>query len=94
MSFEQEFTEKVGGYLAKLTDKLQPILKQLIEHDYPQEVVTLAFEVFVDRFSSQFPVRVFFIDKDNLSNKKPYNNLLSEFNVFLYNRFMNNSCGI
>lgn len=65
MSFEQEFTEKVGGYLAKLTDELQPILKQLIEHDYPQEVVTLAFEVFVDRFSSQFPVRVFFMDKDN-----------------------------
>ena len=65
MSFEQEFTEKVDGYLAKLTDKLQPILKQLIEHDYPQEVATLAFEVFVDRFSSQFPVRVFFMDKDN-----------------------------
>ena len=41
MSFEQEFTEKVDGYLAKLTDKLQPILKQLIEHDYPQEVATL-----------------------------------------------------
>ncbi|MGL5665067.1 MAG: hypothetical protein ACRDD9_02955, partial [Shewanella sp.] len=32
----------------ELTDKLQPILKQLIEHDYPQEVATLAFEVFVD----------------------------------------------
>lgn len=65
MSFEQEFTEKVVGYLAKLTDELQPILKQLIEHDYPQEVATLAFEVFVDSFSSQFPVRVFFMDKDN-----------------------------
>ncbi|MGL5471840.1 MAG: hypothetical protein ACRDCT_27315 [Shewanella sp.] len=65
MSFEQEFTEKVGGYLDKLTDELQPILKQLIEYDYPQEVATLAFEVFVDRFSSQFPVRVFFMDKDN-----------------------------
>ncbi len=64
MSFEQEFTEKVGGYLDKLTDKLQPILKQLIEHDYPQEVVTLAFEVFVDGFTSQFPVRVFFMDID------------------------------
>ncbi|MFB2637693.1 hypothetical protein ACE02P_06595 [Shewanella bicestrii] len=65
MSFEQEFTEKVGGYLDNLTDELQPILKQLIEHDYPQEVATLAFEVFVDSFSSQFPVRVFFMDKDN-----------------------------
>lgn len=64
MSFEQEFTEKVGGYLDNLTDELQPILKQLIEHDYPQEVATLAFEVFVDSFSSQFPVRVFFIDID------------------------------
>lgn len=64
MSFEQEFTEKVGGYLDKLTDKLQPVLKQLIGHDYPQEVVTLAFEVFVDGFSSQFPVRVFFMDID------------------------------
>ncbi|MFV0595022.1 hypothetical protein [Shewanella sp.] len=65
MSFEQEFTEKVGGYLDNLTDELQPILKQLIEHDYPQEVATLAFEVFVDSFSSQFPMRVFFMDKDN-----------------------------
>lgn len=64
MSFEQEFTEKVGGYLDELTDKLQPVLKQLIGHDYPQEVVTLAFEVFVDGFSSQFPVRVFFMDID------------------------------
>lgn len=64
MSFEQEFTEKVGVYLDNLTDELQPVLKQLIEHDYPQEVATLAFEVFVDGFSSQFPVRVFFMDID------------------------------
>ncbi|MEL4280905.1 MULTISPECIES: hypothetical protein [Shewanella] len=64
MSFEQEFTEKVGVYLDNLTDELQPVLKQLIAHDYPQEVVTLAFEVFVDGFSSQFPVRVFFMDID------------------------------
>lgn len=84
MSFEQEFTEKVVGYLAKLTDELQPILKQLIEHDYPQEVVTLAFEVFVDSFSSQFPVRVFFIDIDGkVAYPSPVNpNLLDIDHVY------------
>lgn len=65
MSIEQEFKEKVGEHLEKLTESLKPILKELIEYDYPKEVDSLAFEIFVDGFSSEFPVRVFFMDEDN-----------------------------
>jgi hypothetical protein len=64
MSIEQEFKEKVTEHLEKLSEDLKPILKQLIEFDYPEEVTTLAFVIFVDGFSSEFPVRAFFIDED------------------------------
>jgi hypothetical protein len=65
MSIEQEFKEQVIEHLEKLSDHLKPVLKELIEYDYPDEVDTLAFEIFVDGFSSEFPVRAFFMDKDN-----------------------------
>ncbi|RDV23866.1 hypothetical protein DXV75_17035 [Alteromonas aestuariivivens] len=65
MSIEQEFKEKVSEYLEKLSNDLCTILKELIEYNYPEEVTTLAFEIFVDGFSSEFPVRAFFMDKDN-----------------------------
>jgi len=64
MSIKQEFKEKVSEYLEKLSNDLYPILKELIEYNYPDEVTTLAFEIFVDGFSSGFPVRAFFMDKD------------------------------
>jgi hypothetical protein len=65
MNIEEEFRENVAEHINRLTDDLVPVLKKLIEHDYPKEVETLAFEIFVDGFSSEFPVRVFFMDKDN-----------------------------
>ncbi len=65
MSIEQEFKEKVREHLEELTEPLMLILKELIEYDYPKDVATLAFEIFVDGFSSEFPVRAFFIDEDN-----------------------------
>lgn len=65
MSIEQEFKEKVIAHLEDLSEMLKPILKALIEYDYPKEVDTLAFEIFDDGFSSGFPVHVFFMDKNN-----------------------------
>jgi len=65
MSIEEEFKEKVAEYVDRLTNDLTSALKKLVDHEYPQEVDMLAFEVFVDGFSSGFPVRAFFMDKDN-----------------------------
>ena len=65
MSIEEEFKEKVSEHINRLTDDLIPVLKELIEYDYPEEVDTLAFEIFTDGFSSEFPVRAFFMDEDN-----------------------------
>ncbi len=65
MQAEQEFKWQVTEHLEKVTGSLTPVLKQLIEYNYPQEVEILAFEIFVDGFSSGFPVRVFFMDKFN-----------------------------
>lgn len=65
MSIEQEFKEKVTEHLEKLSPNLRPILKELIEFDYPKEVATLAFVILEDGFTSEFPVRAFFIDDDN-----------------------------
>ena len=65
MSIEKEFKEKISSCLDLLSEPLRPILRELIDYDYPEEVAALEFEVFVDGFSSGFPVRAFFMDKDN-----------------------------
>jgi hypothetical protein len=65
MNIKEDFKDKVSEYINRLTDDLLPILKKLIEHEYPQEVDTLAFEIFTDGFSSEFPVRAFFMNEDN-----------------------------
>lgn len=65
MEIEQEFREGVKGCLVQLTDKVIPLLQKLIRHDYPDEVVSLDFEVFTDGFTQEFPVRAFFMDSDN-----------------------------
>ena len=65
MNVDQAFREKVTYHLSRLTDDIKPVLKALIDHDYPKDVVSLAFEVFVDGFTEEFPVRVFFMDAEN-----------------------------
>lgn len=65
MSIEQEFREKVQEYLDNLSRDIKPVLRELIEYDYPKEVVSLEFEVFVDGFTQGFPVRTFFMDANN-----------------------------
>lgn len=48
-----------------LSASIKPVLKELIEYDYPKEGVSLEFEVFVDEFTQGLPVRAFFIDANN-----------------------------
>jgi hypothetical protein len=65
MSAEHQFKEQVIAHFEQLSEALQARLSTIIEYEYPQEVATLAFEVAVDGFSSGFPVKVYFLDKDN-----------------------------
>lgn len=65
MSIEQEFREKVANYLNRLSADIKPVLETLIEYEYPEEVVSLEFEVFADGFTQEFPVRAFFMDSNN-----------------------------
>ncbi len=59
--FHAAVTERLGF----LGSSLVPVLQQLVEHHYPDEVVSLDFEVFTDGFTQGFPVRAFFIDSEN-----------------------------
>jgi hypothetical protein len=59
------FKTAVTGKLQPVTPALVDVLHQLVRHDYPDEVVSLDFEVFADSFTSSFPVRVFFMDQTN-----------------------------
>lgn len=65
MSIEQEFREKVQEHLDKLILDIKPVLKELIEYNYPKEVVSLEFEIFSDGFTQRFPVRAFFMDSND-----------------------------
>jgi hypothetical protein len=59
------FRSEVQQYLSVLDLSLVDVLRALIEYDYPAEVFALSFEVFSDSFTSQFPARVFFVDRNN-----------------------------
>lgn len=65
MNVEQEFSAKVQEYLNRLTSSIKLVLKELIEYNYPKEVVSLEFEIFADGFTQGFPVRAFFMDSDD-----------------------------
>ena len=65
MDIEQEFSAKVQEYLNRLTSSIKPVLKELIEYNYPKEVVSLEFEIFADGFTRGFPVKAFFMDSDD-----------------------------
>ena len=64
MNIEQEYRVGVRQYLDKLNKDIEGILTQLINHEYPDEVTCLDFEIFLDSFTRDFPVRVFFMDDD------------------------------
>lgn len=65
MNIEQEFSAKVQEHLHGLTASIKPVLKELIEYNYPKEVVSLEFEIFADGFTQGFPVRAFFMDSND-----------------------------
>ena len=65
MDVEQEFSAKVQEHLQALTASINPVLKELIEYNYPKEVVSLEFQIFADGFTRGFPVRAFFMDSDD-----------------------------
>jgi hypothetical protein len=59
------FRSKVQQHLSVLDSELVDVLRALIEYDYPKEVFALSFEVFSDSFTSEFPARAFFVDRNN-----------------------------
>ncbi|MBU5617193.1 hypothetical protein KPY62_08845 [Psychrobacter sp. TAE2020] len=65
MSIEQRFRKEVQNHLSNLSSDIKPVLKQLMEYNYPKEVVSLEFEVFADGFTQGFPVMTFFMDESN-----------------------------
>jgi hypothetical protein len=64
-SVEYRFRAGVRDHLAVLSDELTHVLRQLVEYPFPEEVQTLWFEVFLDGFTEEFPIRVFFLDADD-----------------------------
>jgi hypothetical protein len=64
-SADQEFRRQVGLCLGALNSDIEPLLRRLIQHDYPLEVAAIDFEVFSDGFTSEFPIRCYFLDSNN-----------------------------
>ena len=60
-----EFRSTLRNGLRPLEDPLIAVLRQLVEHDYPPEVVAIDFEVFSDRWSEGFPAHAFFMNESN-----------------------------
>lgn len=64
MNKEQQFRTRISEYFHKHDSSLEGALFSLINHQYPDEVAMLQFVIFPDGFTSGFPVRAFFMDKD------------------------------
>lgn len=62
---ENSFNTIVREYLSRLEAPLVGALQKLVQYKYPKEVYALAFEIFSDGFTSQFPARAFFMDRTN-----------------------------
>ncbi|MEZ6038688.1 MAG: hypothetical protein R3F29_14495 [Planctomycetota bacterium] len=63
---EAEFQLQVLQALDRQTSCMVTVLRQVIGHDYPDQVAAVAFEVFSDGFQEGFPVRMYLMDKDDL----------------------------
>ena len=62
---ESEFQRAVVNALEQHTQALVAVLRQLVQYDYPPEVVSVEFEIYPDGFTSGLPVRAFFMDETN-----------------------------
>ena len=65
MDKEVRFREGVKAYLSALNGDIEKVLSKLLKYDYPSAVKSIDFEIFVDGYSDEFPVRAFFMDEDN-----------------------------
>jgi hypothetical protein len=65
MTAEDEFRAAIRPYFDRLTPQLLPLLGALIDYSYPEEVAVLSFQIFSDGFTNRFPIRAFFIDRNN-----------------------------
>jgi hypothetical protein len=61
----EEFRLTLREGLRSLEDSLIAVLRQLVEYDYPPEVVAVDFEVFSHTWSQGFPARAFFMNESN-----------------------------
>jgi len=64
-SVEESFRKSVRDHLSELDGQLVAALRKLVEYQYPPEVFALDIEIFSDTFTSQFPARAFFLDREN-----------------------------
>ena len=64
-SADKKFRDRVRERLEALGPSLESVLEKLITYEYLPEVFAIDFEVFSDGFTQQFPVRCFFLDRDN-----------------------------
>ncbi|RZG46601.1 hypothetical protein [Acinetobacter wuhouensis] len=65
MNQNQDVQSQILNHLKTFDGLLVPVLVQLIQQRYPLEVKTLAFEIFSEQFTEQFPIRVFFLDENH-----------------------------
>ena len=61
----EEFKSEFRSGLECLEEELTEVLRQLIQSEYPSEVVAIDFEVFPGTWSADFPARAFFLDSAN-----------------------------
>jgi len=64
MDKEQQFRTKIREYFPQQDNALEEALSQLIDYEYPDEVVALVFIVSPERFTTGFPAHVFFMDDE------------------------------
>ena len=65
MNLESKFRAGVKEHLVPLAGSITQILKKMIDYKYPNEVVSIEFQVFTDGFTQSFPVRAFFLNSNN-----------------------------
>ena len=61
----EDFKAAIREGLRAYEDSLIAVLRLVVTHNYPSEVVAVAFEVFPDSWSQGFPARAFFLDESN-----------------------------
>jgi hypothetical protein len=58
-----EWQQFVAKKLGKHTAALTAVLRTMVAQSYPDEVVSIDFEIFPDGFTNRFPARAFFMDE-------------------------------